>query len=432
MTGVMKLDSGASPSSPRVTRTAGKAIVPVLIEVVVLTTFFGLVMNALPDLYQVDAQGQQVLRADGQPATKHDGDMLRHMGKVFVDEKVSQVPGLGWLAGKDLFSWLVSLVIGGLLLSATNTAIVALVSVLYLMTKDGDLPQPFGALNRFGVPWIHMLIAIIGCILVLDIQSGKEALHHLAGLYAIGVVGAIAVNLGSCVFNFRLPMLRHERVIMSVTFLIVAAIEITIAVTNLWALLFVVIVIGSGFLARTMHKGFDFPIPKRAGRLAEAFFPALVARQRHEQAARAGEQSFAGQLGSARPVTAIMVSARGVTPTLHYAVDEARKHGAELFVLFIREIFTTIPTEQSGQDDREAQEVFNAAQSVADGVKITPIYAVSDDAAWTILDNAAIAGVDVLILGHSRRGALTRMLRGNLMQQLATNLPDEIRLVIVS
>jgi nucleotide-binding universal stress UspA family protein len=56
----------------------------------------------------------------------------------------------------------------------------------------------------------------------------------------------------------------------------------------------------------------------------------------------------------------------------------------------------------------------------------------SDDSSWTILDNAAIAGVDMLILGQSRRGALTRMLRGNLMQQLATNLPDEIRLVIVS
>lgn len=424
MTGVMKLDPGATPSSPSVTRTARKAILPVLIEVVVLTTFFGLVMNALPDLYSVDARGQTV--------TTHDGDMLRHMGEVFVDQKVEQVPGLGWLAGKNLFSWLVSLVIGGLLLSATNTAIVALVSVLYLMTKDGDLPQPFGALNRFGVPWIHMLIAILGCILLLDIQSGKEALHHLAGLYAIGVVGAIAVNLGSCVFNFKLPMLRHERIVMSVTFLIVAAIEITIAVTNLWALLFVAIVIGSGFLARAMHKGFDFPIPKRAGRLAEAFFPALVARQRQEQATKDGGQTFADQLGRARPITAILVAARGVTPTLRYAVEEARKHGAELFVLFIREIFTTIPTAQSGEDDREAQEVFNAAQSVAEGVKVTPIYAVSDDASWTILDNAAIAGVDLLILGQSRRGALTRMLRGNLMHQLATNLPEEIRLMIVS
>ena len=58
-------------------------------------------------------------------------------------------------------------------------------------------------------------------------------------------------------------------------------------------------------------------------------------------------------------------------------------------------------------------------------------YAVSDDPARTILDNAAIAGVDVLIVGHSRRSALTRVLGGNLMQQLATQLPEEIRLAIV-
>ena len=45
--------------------------------------------------------------------------------------------------------------------------------------------------------------------------------------------------------------------------------------------------------------------------------------------------------------------------------------------------------------------------------------------------NAAIAGVDMLILGHSRRAALTRLLRGDLMAKLAEQLPEEIRLVIV-
>jgi nucleotide-binding universal stress UspA family protein len=64
-------------------------------------------------------------------------------------------------------------------------------------------------------------------------------------------------------------------------------------------------------------------------------------------------------------------------------------------------------------------------------VDVTTIYAVSDDPAWTILDNAAIAGVDMLILGHSRRLALTRVLRGDLLQKIGMHLPEEIRLVIV-
>src|SRR2546422_608089 len=139
---------------------------------------------------------------------------------------------------------------------AVNTAIVALVSILYLMAKDGEMPNVFGMLNRFGVPWILMLIAILGPILVIDVQKGEEALHGLADMYGIGVVGAIAVNLGSCAFNFKVPMLRHERWVMVVTFLIVAAIEITIAVTKPAALAFAVIVLGLGFAARAMHKGF--------------------------------------------------------------------------------------------------------------------------------------------------------------------------------
>ncbi|MCX7915779.1 MAG: hypothetical protein N3A53_05685, partial [Verrucomicrobiae bacterium] len=59
------------------------------------------------------------------------------------------------------------------------------------------------------------------------------------------------------------------------------------------------------------------------------------------------------------------------------------------------------------------------------------IYAVTDDLAWTILDNAAIAGVDMLILGHSRRGAFTRLIRGDLLNQIGQHLPEEIRLVVV-
>jgi nucleotide-binding universal stress UspA family protein len=126
-----------------------------------------------------------------------------------------------------------------------------------------------------------------------------------------------------------------------------------------------------------------------------------------------------------------MVAARGVTPTLRFAIEEARVRGAEVFVLFVREQFTTIPVPMIEEEDEEAQVVFQAARSIAGDVKVTTIYAVSDDSAWTILDNAAIAGVDMLILGHSRRFALTRLLRGDLLETLGAQLPEEIKLVIV-
>jgi len=415
MTGVMQLDPGSTAAKPRVTKTSTKAILVVMVEVAVLTTLFGLAMHAIP----------------GMNAREHEGDMLRHLGFVFVDERIRTIEWLSWLGNANVFSWVVGLVLGGLLLSATNTAIIALVSVLYLMCKDNEMPPQFATLNRFGVPWILMLIAILGPILIIDVQSSENAIHGLAAMYAIGVVGAIAVNLGSCAFNFQLPMRGYERGVMMGSFFLMAAIEVTIALTKPAALLFALVVLGCGFLARAMHKGFRFPLPVLRGRLGRTLFPEALARHHAGQDADQIAFALVKQIGPERPVRAIMVAARGVTPTLRYAVEQARLHNAQLFVLYVREVFTTIPVAQAEADDPEAVAVFNAVRAITEGLEVTTIYALSDDPAWTILDNAAIAGVDLLILGHSRRMALTRVLRGDLMQQLGQMLPEEIRLVIV-
>ena len=48
--------------------------------------------------------------------------------------------------------WAVRIVGGLLLLSAGNTAITDMISVQYLMARDGELPRFLVKLNRFGVP----------------------------------------------------------------------------------------------------------------------------------------------------------------------------------------------------------------------------------------------------------------------------------------
>jgi amino acid transporter/nucleotide-binding universal stress UspA family protein len=415
MTGLMQLDPGATNVRPRVERTARKAIIVVMIEVCMLTALFGLAMHAIPEMGRHD----------------HEGDMLRHLGHVFVDQPLQQVSALSWIGNHALFSWAVSLVLCVLLLSAVNTAIVDLVSIQYMMARDGEMPQPFTMLNRFGVPWIVLLIAIFGPILVLDMQSGAASLHGLAAMYGIGVVGAISVNLGSSAFNFKLPMLRHERVVMMVTFFVLAAIEVTIAATKPAALVFALSVLALGFIARALHKGFHLEVPATVSRLAKTFFPGVETRRQMRRVRAGRPDVLLEQLGQARSTNAVMVATRGVTSTLRFAVEQGRANKAQLFVLFVREQYTTIPVPMIEEEDGEAQAVFQAVKSIAGDVDVVTIYAVSDDPAWTILDNAAIAGVDMLILGHSRRFALTRLLRGDLMNQVATNLPEEIRLVIV-
>ena len=61
----------------------------------------------------------------------------------------------------------------------------------------------FARLNKHGVPRIPLIVAVAIPILVLAIMRQFES---LAGLYAIGVVGAIAVNLGACTFNKHLGL----------------------------------------------------------------------------------------------------------------------------------------------------------------------------------------------------------------------------------
>src|SRR5207237_8668715 len=72
--------------------------------------------------------------------------------------------------------------------------------------------------------------------------------NALAGLYAVGVVGAIAVNLGSCSFNRELDLGWFQRFIMLSTFLVLFAVEVTIAKTKPDALFFDCRVLGIGIV----------------------------------------------------------------------------------------------------------------------------------------------------------------------------------------
>ena len=61
---------------------------------------------------------------------------------------------------------------------------------------------------------------------------------------------------------------------------------------------------------------------------------------------------------------------------------------------------------------------------------VLPVYAVSEDAASTILDLSATLGVDYLIIGASQRTAMAKLLRGSVVTNVAQQLPDSIKLII--
>src|SRR5438445_11195020 len=104
------------------------------------------------------------------------------MGQMFVGGTFG--PALG-----HAFGFLVSVVFALLLLSAVNTAIVDLIAIQFLMSRDRELPKIFQRLNKWGVPSAGMLFAtIVPMLLVIIVKD----MSRLADLYASGVVGAIA------------------------------------------------------------------------------------------------------------------------------------------------------------------------------------------------------------------------------------------------
>jgi nucleotide-binding universal stress UspA family protein len=134
----------------------------------------------------------------------------------------------------------------------------------------------------------------------------------------------------------------------------------------------------------------------------------------------------------------IMVAARGITPVLSFAMDEAQLRKATLFVLYVKEVavyYTAAGTplgRAKWQDDPEANAIMCSMRKLGAerGINVVPLYAVSQDAAATIVDLAATMGVDFVVIGASQRSAMAKLLRGSVATNVAQQLPDSIQLLI--
>src|SRR4051794_32824980 len=289
-TGVMKLDRGSTDAKPSVRRTSTPAILWVMIEVCIFTALLGLAMHALPGLQiasgDVNAPGAEGVR----------DYMLRYMGDAFV--------GHG-------FGFIVSIVFALLLLSATNTAIVDLITIQFLMSRDRELPKIFARLNKWGVPAAGMLLATIVPMLLVVIVKDMAG---LADLYAVGVVGAIATNLGATATDRALTIKRSERALMFVTFLVMAAIELSLLLEKPNARYFAVTILACGLILRGLVQ------ERRARREREQIVIPVV-------------DDSLGEMSD----NAMLCAVRAKGRTLDFAIREARATKRRLYLLFVRE-----------------------------------------------------------------------------------------------
>ena len=365
MTGVMR-----DPA-----RTARNAILSVLTKVIIATVLLGLAMFAIPGL-----QG-------------HTEDMLRYLGEYYIG---------------DWFGYIVGIVLGMLLISAGNTAIADLISIQFLMAVDGELPIQLRKLNKHGVPELPVIIAagvpIVLIMMVHDVLT-------LAQLYAIGVVGAILINVGSTGTDPSVQLKWRERIFMIISAVVLFAIEASIAIEKHKALIFVLIVLAFGLAGREIakrRKAFE-PVPEE--------IPA--------------EASVTHGLGFAPLVTRKFLVAykEGSEKLLHFAASEAKHHEAMLYVLRIREVSVgDLPERVPNGTHENGQRIGEICDEYA--IHYKPISMYSNEVGYTIAENAAILGADRVILGTPKRTMLERALKGNVIETVSNLLPEEIQLVV--
>jgi nucleotide-binding universal stress UspA family protein len=262
--------------------------------------------------------------------------------------------------------------------------------------------------------------AVVPMLLVLALKD----VGALAALYAVGVVGAIATNLGASSTDRKLGLVTWERILMFCTFLIMLAIEITLFLEKSSARNFALGVLAIGLVLRGLAA--ENTRRKKMQAQTAASQPAIVAQSILAPLATLPVQPHEV---SGPPM---MCAVRGPGKTLDFSIEEAKQTDRPLYLLFIRTVpvLTSEDYKRKWQDDPEARETFQEARKKAGTHPVFPCYAVSDSVAHTIVDITATMGASYLILGAPERRGLSHLLRGNIIREISDNLPDDIHLLV--
>lgn len=405
MTGMMKQP---------VARTSKRTIWPVLLEVIILNIIFAIALNAIgvtaspgvPD--HVHYEVREGLSSDAVP-----GEVKQYRDTaVKLLASTAATNAFGATLGQA-FGVGAGIVFALLLLSAANTAIMAMVSVIYALARDRELPPSLAKLNYSGVPWMGLIIA---CVLPSALVLVTSDVKTLSELYAIGVVGAIAVNLLSCAWNKELALKKWERGSLWALGGLMALIELTIIVAKPKATLFAGVslasVLGARYVLRLLKPPAELVHVPQEGWLAQL-------RQAPPKVPTGGPR--------------IMLAVRG-HENVSYAVDRAKKRGAVLFCIYVRvlRVMDVRPGQlpQLEDDPQAVAALGHAALKCRQmGVPFFPIYITATDIAAEVLDYTVTFGCDELIMGKSRRSMFARALEGDVVANIARHLPEGVSLI---
>jgi nucleotide-binding universal stress UspA family protein len=120
------------------------------------------------------------------------------------------------------------------------------------------------------------------------------------------------------------------------------------------------------------------------------------------------------------------------------AMQVAQAEGAALVVSFVREVALSYKVEAETQltldNDPAAQALFTdfLEHGHRHGVPVIPAYDTGHNAPELIAELAAINGVQKVLIGSSRRGAIHHMIKGSFQRRLEGLLPPEIPVQVLA
>jgi amino acid transporter len=374
-------------------KTARKSIYVVAIEVAVFNLLLAVVMIALATPAIAAERGVAVLSREA-----HKEDMLAYLAFA--------------LAG-PIGEWVVRIVGGLLLLSATNTAVNGIMSIIYVMSRDNELPHFLQKLNSWGAPWVG---AIIAAAVPATVLLFFHDLETLASLYAIGVVGAVALDCTLAAVHPRLRKM-YRKLLMFLLGMFLVGVWLTLAWTKTAALIFVgiVLIVGLGLRALTRYAQKKRPKPSLLRQaIMEQLTPEALSKPK------------------------IMLATAGSAALAEVALAKAKSEGAALVVCFIREVALdyriTAESRFTLDTDDAAQDMFvdflDAGYRA--GVPIIPMYDTGTIGPELIAETAALTGVQKVLIGTSRRGTLHQLIKGSFQRRLEGLLPPEIPVEVIS
>lgn len=359
------------------TKDSRRAILSVLAKVLIVNGFLGLAMLAVKGLHPGD----------------HLEDMVRFLGEYYVG---------------DWFGWVVALSLGVLLISAGNTALNGLISVQFLMSVDRELPSSLRILNRHGVPILPLILSTATTVAILLLLGNVETLSHL---YAIGLVGAMTINLGSTATDKTIKIRSVTRVFMLVSATVLLLIEISIAVNKVQAALFASAILIAGLSARAIVKA-----RKKVPTVPVEAAPAVSAPPQRRR--------------RSIPSTKYLLALKEVNEKLiRFAIDEAKARNAFLFILRVKEIAVgSLPAQLEMPTNGQEKWIERVCEEA--GLDYESVQIPSYDVGYTIAEQAATYGVERVIIGAQQRSRLEYVLKGSVMRALSSLLPDDVQLVI--